>query len=244
MQPWILLDTAPVPGGTDPLRLLQRGNEYTINLGREVLMGSRMRGSEQALARLGCADLAGRADARVLIGGLGMGFTLRAALDLLADTARVTVAELVPAVVRWGRGPLAHLTDHALTDRRVTVHEGDVGRLIGVMPSGFDAVLLDVDNGPEGLTRHGNDSLYGAQGLAAAWRALRPGGVLCVWSVAPDAAFTDRLARQGFRAEAIAVRAHAGRGARHTIWVARRPGKGLAVAAEAVRRRRAPPLVS
>ncbi len=223
MQTWILLDTARIPGTAEDLRLLQRGTEFTIKLGQGVLMGSRMRGSEEALARLGCAAVEGRPAPHVMIGGLGMSFTLRAALDVLGPAARVTVAELVPAVVAWNRGPLAPLAGHALADPRVTVVEGDVGRLIRVARAAYDAILLDVDNGPDGLTRETNDDLYALRGLQAAWTALRPGGALAVWSAAPDAGFTQRLRRIGFGVEAVTVRAHAGRGARHTIWLAKRP---------------------
>ncbi len=223
MLSWTLIDTARVPGSAEDLRLLQRGSEYAINLGPGLLMGSRTRGSEQALAELGCAGLAGRNGCRILIGGLGMGFTLRAALDRLGPTAAIVVAELVPAVVSWNRGPLAELSGRSLDDPRVSVRESDVGALIRSARSIYDAILLDVDNGPEGLTRQSNDGLYSARGLQAAWTALRPGGVLTVWSAAPDPAFTQRLARIGFLVDPVSVRAHGKRGSRHVIWVAKRP---------------------
>ncbi len=226
MPHWTLIETASIPGSPEELRLLQRGADFAINLGRDLLMGSRTRDSEKALARLGCAPLIGRGDGgRVLIGGLGMGFTLRAALDLLGRAATVEVAELVPAVVGWVRGPLAHLSGDALADARVRVHDADVAVPIGRARGAYDAILLDVDNGPEGLTRGGNDALYGAAGLRAAWTALAPGGVLAVWSAFPDRAFGQRLVGTGFAVAEHTVRAHGGKGARHLIWVATRPGR-------------------
>ncbi len=224
MIPWTLLDTAPIPDGGGRLRLLQRGSEYVIRLddGTE-LMSSRVGGSEEALARLGCAGLAEAARPRVLIGGLGMGFTLRAALGLLGPDATVVVAELVPAVVAWGRGPLADIHAGSLDDPRVTVHERDVGRLIRDARDAYDAILLDVDNGPDGLTRQGNDALYDVRGLGAALVALRPGGRLAVWSATPDENFTRRLRRASFAAEAVPVRAHGMRGRKHFVWVASKP---------------------
>jgi spermidine synthase len=224
MIPWLLLDTAPVPGGRSMLRLMRRGAEYSIKLDDNELMNSRLSGSEQALATLSCERLASRAKARVLIGGLGMGFTLRAALAVLGADAEVIVAELVPAVVAWARGPMAELHGGSFSDPRVAIHEGDVGKLIGAGAARYDAILLDVDNGPEGLTREGNDALYTARGLRAAFAALRRGGVLAVWSSDPDAAFTKRLKTAGFAVEEHRVRANgAGKGARHVIWIAAKP---------------------
>ena len=219
MKPWILLDTASIPGGGH-LRLLQRGDEFSINLDRAVLMNSRMRGSEEALARVGCAKAVGLVRPCVLIGGLGMGFTLRATLALLGPGAEVVVAELIPAVVHWGRGPLASLSGDSLADARVSIYQDDVGRAIRSSSSTYDAIMLDVDNGPEALTRAENDGLYTRSGLRAARNALRPGGVLSVWSAAPDVAFTERLRVAGFKTEEVPSRAHGNRGARHMIWVA------------------------
>ena len=193
MLPWKVLDTAKVPGGREELRLKQRGAEFVIMLGKQELMSNRLSATEEALATFGCDTIRTRAKPRVLIGGLGMGFTLRAALKILGDKADIVVAELVPAVVAWARGPMAKLFGDSLTDARVTIHETDVGELIRAKVSAYDAILLDVDNGPEGLTRVANDALYDAKGLAAAHRALRPGGVLAVWSSAPDPKFTARL---------------------------------------------------
>lgn len=225
MQRWTLLDTAAVPGSTEDLRLLQRGTDFAINLGRELLMGSRLRDSEKALAGLGCASLLGQGGrGRVLIGGLGMGITLRATLDLLGPTASVDVAELVPAVVGWVRGPLAHLSGDALADPRVHVHHADVAVPLQAATGLYDAILLDVDNGPEGLTRESNQALYGSAGLRAARKALKPGGVLAVWSAAPDRAFSQQLVSTGLVVEEHTVRAHGRKGARHVVWVATRPG--------------------
>ena len=200
-------------------------------VGAIELMNSRLSGSERALATLAITKLAGRPASHMLIGGLGMGFTLRAALEALGPDAIVTVAELVPAVIAWARGPLAEVYAGCLDDPRVRMHEGDVGELIGAKPAAYDAILLDVDNGPEGLTRRANDRLYDAAGLAAAQRALRPAGVLAVWSSAQHPGFSPRLRRAGYGVEEIGVRAHAGRGAKHVVWIAtapKRAGPGTA----------------
>ncbi|MFB2552462.1 spermidine synthase [Ensifer soli] len=225
MIPWELLDTAAVPGGGE-LRLKRRGGEFSIMLGSNELMNSRLSGSEEALATLAAARLPeGMTRPRMLIGGLGMGFTLRAALAVLPENAEVTVAELVPAVIGWAKGPMAAVFAGSLDDPRVTLHEGDVAALIGTASRRFDAILLDVDNGPDGLTRAENDGLYSPAGLGATKRALGPGGVLAVWSSAPDPAFTRRLAQAGFAAEAVNARANGKRGgARHTIWLATAQG--------------------
>ncbi|MEN3149852.1 hypothetical protein ABCW43_21360 [Neorhizobium sp. IRAMC:178] len=220
MLPWIQLDRATIPGEGGELRLKQRGSEFSIMLGSTELMNSRLSGSEEALATLSCERIAGRKNAHMLIGGLGMGFTLRAALGVLPDDARVTVAELVPAVVDWARGPMAAFHKGTLDDPRVDIHVGDVGALIRSRNAAYDAILLDVDNGPDGLTRASNDSLYSHAGLRFAKAALRHNGVLAVWSSAPDAAFTRRLRDVGFAAEEIYVRANGKRGGRHVLWMA------------------------
>jgi spermidine synthase len=221
---WVELDTATVPDGGGTLRLMRRGAEFSIMAGSTELMNSRLSGSEEALAKLPCERIGGRPRPSVLIGGFGMGFTLRAALAALGPEAKVTVAELVPAVVAWARGPMAELSGACLADPRTHIHEGDVGPLIAAANAAYDAILLDVDNGPEGLTRRENDRLYSATGLAAAQRALRPGGVLAVWSSAPDPAFTARLRLARFAVEEVRVRARAGKGgARHVIWLATSP---------------------
>lgn len=220
MIPRELIATTQVPGGGE-MRLVRRGTDWFIMLGREELMSSRMSGSEEALGTLACARVG--ADARVLIGGYGMGFTLRAVLGALGPAAQVAVAELVPAVIAWARGPMADFAAGCLDDARVSVIEDDVGAVIGSAPAAWDAILLDVDNGPDGLTRLGNDRLYSAAGFAAARAALRPGGVLAVWSAAPDPAFARAFARAGFAVEEVVVRARAsGKGARHVIWFGRR----------------------
>ncbi|MEV5056405.1 hypothetical protein MRBLRC7O_002801 [Agrobacterium radiobacter] len=221
MLTWIQLDRATIPGNGGELRLKQRGSEFSIMLGSTELMNSRLSGSEEALATLCCERIAGRNNASILIGGLGMGFTLRAALSELPDDARVTVAELVPAVVDWARGPMSDLHEGKLDDPRVAISIGDVGSLIRSQKTAYDAILLDVDNGPDGLTRASNDSLYDRSGLLAARNALRANGVLAVWSSAPDSAFTRRLREAGFATNEVNVRANGKRGgARHVLWMA------------------------
>ena len=223
MRPWTLLGTATVPGEGAPLRLMQRGDEFVIMAGTNPLMNSRMSGSEEDLATLSWERIAGRRSPHILIGGLGMGFTLRAALAVMPADVRITVAEIVPEIVAWARGPLAHIFAGCLDDPRVTIAVDDVGRIIARHKATYDAILLDVDNGPEGLSRDGNDRLYSLSGLSKARAALKPGGVLAVWSAHPDAKFTKRLSETGFRVEEIGVRERHGRkGARHTIWMATR----------------------
>lgn len=226
MIPWELLDSAPVPRSRGELTLYRRGDELSIRVDGHELMNSRVHGSEEALARIACERVGGRARARVLVGGLGMGYTLAAALGRLRADAEVVVAELAPAVVAWNRGPLADLAGHPLEDARVTVYEGDVARILQDERRAFDAILLDVDNGPEAFTRQGNDWLYGRAGLAAAFAALRPEGVLAVWSASPDRAFTRRLRGSGFQVEDFRVPAAGARGGRqHTIWIAARAAR-------------------
>lgn len=223
MIPWIFLDSAPVPGGKGELRLYQRGREHSIMVDGQELMNSRVHSSEDALAELVCARLTGLAKPRMLIGGLGMGYTLGAALSKLGPQAEVVVAELVPAVVEWNRGYLAEFAGYPLQDPRVSVHEGDVAQQINAAPRAYDAILLDVDNGPEGLSRKSNDRLYNSAGLRAAFNALRPAGVLAVWSAGPDQHFTKRLRQTGFAVDEVRVRARGPRGgARHMIWLATR----------------------
>jgi spermidine synthase len=225
MLPWIHLATATAPGG-GALRLLRRGDEFSIRLeGGNELMNSRLGGSEEALATLALERLACRPAPRVLIGGLGMGFTLRAAQAVAPRDARLVASEIVPDLVDWAGRYMAAVFADSLADPRVEVSIGDVRAEILGAKAAFDAILLDVDNGPDGLTRQANDALYGEAGLRAAWRALTPGGVLAIWSAAPDPAFSGRLARAGFDASTRTVRAgRTRRGARHTIWIAVRPG--------------------
>ncbi|ARQ61259.1 UNVERIFIED_ORG: spermidine synthase [Rhizobium etli] len=226
MLPWIQLDSATIPGEGGELRLKQRGGEFSIMLGANELMNSRLSGSEEALATLSWERIKTHPKPKVLIGGLGMGFTLRAALAVLPEDAGVTVAELVPAVVAWARGPMAEVFKGCLDDPRVGIHQGDVGEAIRAGKNAYDAILLDVDNGPDGLTRKFNDRLYDFAGLRAARDALRSGGVLAVWSSGPDTDFTRRLKDSGFSVEAVNTRANGKRGgARHVIWLAIKPAR-------------------
>ncbi len=226
MTPWILLDEAQVPGNGGALRLYQRGPDFSIRLvGRGELMNSRVHGSEDALAQLTCSRLINCDAPRLLVGGLGMGFTLAAALRELSSEAQVVAAELVPAVVEWNRGTLGACAGNPLADARVTVRMGDVGKALRESSQAYDGILLDVDNGPEGLTRKANNWLYDVDGLNAAYAALRPGGVLAVWSAGPDRDFPERLRKVGFEVDEVRVRAHGSKGARHVVWIARRAGE-------------------
>jgi spermidine synthase len=222
VKPRELIAQAQIPGG-DALRLYRRDGDFMIVLGGNELMSSRMRSSEEELAERTCERL--REDApSLLIGGYGMGFTLRAALAKLGAEARVQIAELVPEVIAWARGPMASLTSGCLDDPRVEVVADDVAAVIARAQGRYDAILLDVDNGPEGLTRAGNDQLYSVSGLTAARAALQPGGRLSIWSASPDAQFGRRLHDAGFEVEEILVRGRAARGPRHMIWLAANGG--------------------
>ncbi|MCK1714535.1 MULTISPECIES: spermidine synthase [unclassified Bradyrhizobium] len=221
MIPWEKIDTARIPGSDGELRLMRRGKEFSIMLGTNELMNSRLSGSEAALATLAAKKIETVAKPHVLIGGLGMGFTLRAALAVLGSQARIVVSELVPAVVAWARGPMEQVFGDSLEDPRAIIRETDVAKIIREHRSAFDAILLDVDNGPEGLTRKGNDALYSSTGLKAARTALRPGGVLAVWSSGPNPAFAKRLGGAGFDVNEVNIRATGrGGGSRHVIWIA------------------------
>ena len=221
MIPQILLDKAETPDGGKELRLYQHDKDFIISVGNVQLMSSRTHESEEALARLALERIEKKEQRRVLIGGLGMGFTLRAALDVLPPAAQVVVAEIMPAVVKWNRGPLAALSGHALDDKRVEVREVNAARMIRDCQARYDAILLDVDNGPAGLSRTGNHWFYGLSGLHAMLAALRPEGILALWSAGPDVQFTRRMEKVGFGVEAIRVRARAGgKGAHHVIWIA------------------------
>ena len=218
-----LLGTANVPGGGEELRLFRRGTDYMIVLDRNELMSSRMSGSEEALATMTIERLRARAAPHLLIGGYGMGFTLRAALAKLGPDARITVAELVAEIIDWARGPMAELAAGCLDDSRVLVDIVDVATLIGQASGTYDAILLDVDNGPDGLVRRANNGLYSRSGLAAAKAALKPGGILAIWSAAADTAFKKALGEAGFAVDEVAVRARSnGKGAKHVIWFARK----------------------
>jgi len=223
MTPWILLDSAQVPGNGGELRLYQRGEDFSINIvGRGELMNSRTHGSEDALAEQTCSRLIGGDNPRLLIGGLGMGFTLAATLQHIGEFAEVVVAELVPAVVAWNKELIGALAGHPIDDARVTISEGDVAHILKAEHQAYDAIILDVDNGPEGFTHRENDWLYGMGGLNAAYAALRPQGVLAVWSAGPSQNFMQRLRKVGFEVDEIRVRAHGKKGTRHYIWLARR----------------------
>jgi len=219
VNPYVLIDTASDCGTT--LRLYQRGEEYSIRVDRQgELMNSRLHNSEDALAELACEHIAGRDAPQLLVGGLGMGFTLAAALSHTSPSARITVSELVPAVVRWNREHLGGIAGFPLDDARVQVVEQDVGKVMQQHQNGFDAIMLDVDNGPDGFTRDDNDALYGLRGLNHAYDALKPGGVLTVWSAFTDTAFTQRMLKIGFQVEERRVHAHtANRGTKHNIWI-------------------------
>ena len=225
MIPRILIDTARIPGG-DEMSLYSRGDDFMIVIDRNELMSTRMNGSEIALATMALARISGVAapqdfDGRVLIGGYGMGFTLRAVLGAVGPGAGVTVAELVPEILAWARGPMAAVAAGCLDDARVRIVEEDVAVIIAAGAGQYDAILLDVDNGPDGLVRADNDRLYAPRGLAAAKAALRPGGVLAVWSAGPDAKFVRRLKEAGFAVDEVAVKARTnGKGPRHVIWFA------------------------
>jgi spermidine synthase len=223
VKPWELLGTTRAPDGAE-LALTLRSGEYVILANGKSLMSSRMHGSEEALAALACARLRGREEPRVLVGGLGMGFTLRATLDLLPPGASVVVAELLPAVVEWNRGPLGPLAGHPLKDRRVRIEPGDVAVTLRSSVDAFDAILLDVDNGPAAFATSGNAGLYDNAGVAASYAALKRGGVLAVWSAREDRKFEQRLRYAGFRVHVEGVRARLKKGGpRHTIFLGSKP---------------------
>ncbi len=219
MKPFELLGETVCPDGT-ALKLVRRDDEHLILADGAILMTSRMHGSEESLATLPCEQVRTRPQACVLIGGLGMGFTLRATLDLLAADATVVVAELSPAVVEWNRGPLGPLAAHPLSDKRVQVEIADVAGVLASRTAYFDAVLLDVDNGPAAFTVSNNAALYNDRGIASAFAALKPDGVLAIWAVQHDPKFTQRLRSAGFLVQIHNVRGRAKqRGARHLIYV-------------------------
>lgn len=217
------MDSALIAGENRELRLYRRGDEFSMRIpGLGELMCSRTHGSEDALGELTCQRLGNRPAPHLLVGGLGMGFTLAAALGRLGPDATVVVAELVAAVVVWNAGPLGECAGRPLLDRRVCVVEADVGTMLRKVRDTYDAVLLDVDNGPEGLTRRANDRLYSLAGLAHVYHALKPHGTLAVWSPGPDRAFAAALRKTGFTVEESRVRAHGTKGSRQIIWFAQR----------------------
>jgi spermidine synthase len=219
-----LLGAAQVPGGEE-LKLYAHGRDFMIVMGHNELMSTRMRGSEEALATMTLDRLKGRSAPNLLIGGYGMGFTLRAALARLGPQGRVTVAELMPEIIEWARGPMAEVAAGCLDDRRVRLVMDDVGDAILLAPEPLDAILLDVDNGPDGLVRPENNRLYGKAGLHNARKALAPGGVLAIWSAERDDKFVRRMESVGFTVDEVEVRARydadgKGKGPRHIIWFA------------------------
>lgn len=219
-----LLGRAQVPGGVE-LRLFRHDRDFMIVLGGNELMSTRMNGSEIALAEQTIARLGARPGGckrpRLLIGGYGMGFTLRAALAALGPDAEIYLIELVPQIIEWARGPMAEIAAGCLDDPRVELVLGDVADEIRDSPGAYDAILLDVDNGPEGLTADSNHHLYTQRGLRQAKAALRPGGVLAIWSAFKEPAFTARLKKAGFAVEEVTVRARTnGKGPKHVIWFA------------------------
>ena len=224
MKPWIELGTALIPNDGGTLTLRQRDREFSISLSgpRGELMNSRRFHSEQQLSVLGCAHLQNRPRARVLVGGMGMGYTLAAALEAVSEASEVIVADLIPEVVEWNRGPLGECAGRPLDDRRVAVHIGDVAELLVQGSGDYDAVLLDVDNGPEGLTHSDNNWLYSVEGTSSIHKSLTPGGVLAVWSASPDSLYASRLKKAGFQVQVKTVRERPGKGARHAIFLAKK----------------------
>jgi spermidine synthase len=222
LRPWQQIGEATNPGSNRSLLLYRGKDDFYISLSGTGgdLMNTRQHSSEDALGALPCQRLANATSARVLVGGLGMGFTLAAALAEVGPDAEVTVAELIPEVVDWNRGELGAFSGNPLNDPRTRVHVGDVKDVLRKSRRCWDVITLDVDNGPEGLTKNANDWLYSPAGIDAAQNALAPGGVLAYWSAGPDAGFADRLRLTGMLVEEIPIRAHAGKGPRYLIWLA------------------------
>ena len=225
MKPLNKLATAIIPNDGGELVLLQREDEFTIKLSgaRGVLMNSRVYNSEQELSKLGCAHIKNKEGAAVLVGGLGMGYTLATALDCVTASSTVTVAELIPEVVEWNRGPLGECAGNPLADARTQVRLGDIADLIKQQNPVFDAILLDVDNGPEGITNNDNNWLYSTAGLSALFNSLRPKGMLAVWSAGADYEFIKQLKKAGFKVTDKMVRARPGKGSKHIIFLAKKP---------------------
>ncbi len=224
MIPWKTIDRTKLPEGGGELSLHRRGDEFSIRVNGLDLMNSLAHESEDALGKLACSKVANCPGPSVLVGGLGMGFTLASALNQLGPKARVVVAEWVPAVVVWNREYLAELSGHSLRDKRVIVREVDVAQILKEECGTYDVIVLDVDNGPEGMTHKENDWLYSRKGLDASFKALRSKGVLAVWSATPDKTFTRRFKEAGFEVEEVRVRSRDRHGsARHTIWIGRKP---------------------
>ena len=224
MIPWTHLDTVQIPNDGGELKLSQRGDEFSIKLSgkRGELMNSRVFNSEKVLSQLGCSHIKPHHDAHILVGGLGMGYTLAAALKAVNADSVVTVAELIPEVVKWNEGSLGHCAGKPLQDPRTKVHIGDVKELLTSRQPTFDAILLDVDNGPKGLTHSDNDWIYSEDGLKDIYDTLNPNGMLAIWSAGPDYLFSLRLKKIGFRVDTRDVQARPGKGSKHTIFLAKK----------------------
>ncbi|MCP4188803.1 MAG: hypothetical protein GY763_14460 [Gammaproteobacteria bacterium] len=225
MDPWITIDSTTVPGSDTELTLSQRNDDFAIRISGVPgdLMNSRMHHSEEALAELACSRLSTIENARILVGGLGMGFTLAAVLKTVPESAEVIVAELVPAVVEWNQGVLGQCAGRPIEDGRTRVQLGDVVDLLKHQAEKFDAILLDIDNGPEAMTSSDNEWLYSTGGLKKIYEKLRPEGIVAIWSARADQIFTTRLKKAGFIVELRTVRARPGKGSRHTIFLGQRP---------------------
>lgn len=224
MIPWTHLGLAQIPNNGGELELTQRDKEFSIHLKgvRGELMNSRMHSSEDALAELGCAHVKNTPNAKVLVGGMGMGFTLTAALKATTASSTVVVAELVPDVIEWNKGPLGECAGRPLDNDRVVVKLGDVAELFKAKQPEYDAILLDVDNGPEGFTHGDNNNIYSLSSLAAIRQTLKPKGMLAVWSAYHDPKFTTQLKKAKYKVETKTVRAHNGKGSKHTIYLAQK----------------------
>ena len=226
MERLITIDSTVVPASATELTLWQCNDDFAIRLSGVPgdLMNSRRHHSEDALAEFACTRLSAIENAQILVGGLGMGFTLSSVLKTVSVSAEVIVAELVPAVVEWNRGLLGRCAGRPIEDGRTRVHLGDVSDLLKQRADKFDAILLDVDNGPEPMTHSDNEWLYSRAGLKRIYEKLRPEGIVAIWSVKADHAFTKRLKQTGFNVQLRTVRARPGKGSRHTIFVAQKPG--------------------
>ena len=223
MIPWEEIDRAKIPGSNEKITLRRRGSEFSIRTKETELMNSRLHGSEEALAELTCKNVK-KSNFKILIGGLGMGYTLSAAIKHSKQDTLITVSELMPAVVKWNKEHLGHLTGMPLDNPRVTIKTEDVAKTIGTQESVWDVILLDVDNGPEGLTRKANDRLYSKTGLQKIFFALCPEGILGIWSSSDNEAFTHRLKKSGFQVQTKSIRARkSNKSSKHTIWIAEKP---------------------
>ncbi|MFQ3251216.1 spermidine synthase [Glaciecola sp.] len=224
MIPWVQLGTAQIPNNGGELKFSQRGDEFSIRLSgiRGELMNSRVYNSEKELSTMGCAHITTKDNAHVLVGGLGMGYTLASALKSVNENSKVTVAELIPEVVEWNKGPLGNCAKNPLQDPRAIVHVGDVKELLTTNKPTYDAILLDVDNGPEGLTHSNNNWIYSLEGLQDIYKVLRPKGMLAIWSAGPDYLFTVRLKKAGYEVSTRIARARKGKGSKHTIFLAKK----------------------